>query len=77
MTSLVYLSVFKKAPALCRKLVAYTLFFVSSKTKESYITHSLIPEKTPIVQLLKNFRAFYVIGKFIGVFSRARHWYVT
>jgi hypothetical protein len=42
-----------------------------------YVTHSLswaILEKPPIVQLLKNFPAFYGTRKFISVFTRALHW---
>jgi hypothetical protein len=41
------------------------------------LTHSWIwalLEKSPIVQLLKNFRAFYETRSFITVFTRALHW---
>jgi hypothetical protein len=31
-------------------------------------------EKPPVVQLFKNFPAFYGIGRFITVFTRALHW---
>jgi hypothetical protein len=31
-------------------------------------------EKLPVVQLLKNFLAFYGTRKFITVFTRALHW---
>jgi hypothetical protein len=31
-------------------------------------------EKLPIVQLLKNFPAFYGTRRFITVFTRALHW---
>jgi hypothetical protein len=42
-----------------------------------HITHSWIwalLEKPPIVQLLKNFPAFYGTRRFITVFTRALHW---
>jgi hypothetical protein len=32
------------------------------------------PEKPPIVQLLKNFPAFYGTRRFITMFTRALHW---
>jgi hypothetical protein len=43
----------------------------------SSLTHSwswALLEKLPIVQLLKNFPAFYGTRKFITVFTRALHW---
>jgi hypothetical protein len=43
----------------------------------THITHSwrwALLEKLPIVQLLKNFRAFYGTRRFITVFTRAFHW---
>jgi hypothetical protein len=50
-------------------------------SQEASLTHSLIHsrswallEKLPIVQLLKNFPAFYWTRKFITVFKRALHW---
>jgi hypothetical protein len=42
-----------------------------------HITHSwswALPEKLPIVQLLKNFPAFYGSRRFITVFTRDLHW---
>jgi hypothetical protein len=40
------------------------------------LTHGAEPffEKLPIVQLLKNFPAFYGTRRFITVFIRALHW---
>jgi hypothetical protein len=41
------------------------------------LTHSwswALLEKLPIVQLLKNFPAFYGTRRFITVFTRAPHW---
>jgi hypothetical protein len=43
----------------------------------SYHSHSwswALPEKPPIVQLLKNFPAYYGTRRFITVFTRALHW---
>jgi hypothetical protein len=34
-------------------------------------------EKPPVVQLLKNFPAFYGTRRFITVFARALHWYLN
>jgi hypothetical protein len=42
-----------------------------------FLTHSwswALLEKLPIVQLLKNFPAFYGTRRFITVFTRALHW---
>jgi hypothetical protein len=47
------------------------------KEKHFWFTHSLswaLLEKPPIVQLLKNFQAFYGTRRFITVFTRALHW---
>jgi hypothetical protein len=45
------------------------------------LTHSLMelspPWNLPIVQLLKNFPAFYGTRRFIAVFTRALHWYLS
>jgi hypothetical protein len=46
---------------------------------ESTVAHSLswssvLLEKLPIVQILKNFPAFYGTRRFITVFTRALHW---
>jgi hypothetical protein len=44
------------------------------------LTHSwswALLEKPPIVQLLKNFPAFYGTQRFIAVFTRALHWFLS
>jgi hypothetical protein len=47
-----------------------------NKNRSDVLTHSRslgLLEKPPIVQLLKNFPAFYGTRKFITVFTRALH----
>jgi hypothetical protein len=47
------------------------------KYKSNSLTHSLswaVLQKTPILQLLKNFSAFYGSRRFITAFTRAIHW---
>jgi hypothetical protein len=40
----------------------------------SSLMEGALLEKPPIVQLLKNFPAFYGTWRFITVFTRALHW---
>jgi hypothetical protein len=40
----------------------------------TYLRTSVLPEKLPIVQPLKNFPAIYGTRKFISVITRALHW---
>jgi hypothetical protein len=58
-----------------RSIPMYTRF-ISCKLVNS-LTHSwswALLEKLPIVQLLKNFPAFYGTRRFITAFTRALHW---
>jgi hypothetical protein len=54
-------------------------FYIISNTPllHQTSTHSwswALPEKPPIVQLLKNSTAFYGTRRFIAIFTRAVHW---
>jgi hypothetical protein len=42
----------------------------------TYLWSGALLEKLPIVQLLKNFPAFYGTRRFIIVFAKALHWYL-
>jgi hypothetical protein len=64
----------------CIYLSIYFFFLLLSQSDlQNYtcLTHSwswALLEKLPIVQLLKNFPAFYGTRRFITVFTRALHW---
>jgi hypothetical protein len=51
------------------------LFFIEKLTVLSI--WGALSEKLPVVQLLKNFPAFYGTRKFITVFTRALHWFLS
>jgi hypothetical protein len=61
---------------LWEKLITY-FCFIRHGPHRIWLTHSwswALLEKPPIVQLLKNFPAFYGTRRFITVFKRALHW---
>jgi hypothetical protein len=43
----------------------------------TYLRTSALLEEPPIVQLLKNFPAFYGTPRFNTVFTRALHWFLS
>jgi hypothetical protein len=47
-------------------------FIINKKPRDNITSHSFM--ELPIVQLLKNFPAFYGTQKFFTVFTRALHW---
>jgi hypothetical protein len=53
------------------------LYWVRSFHLLTHLRSWALLEKLPIVQQLKNFPAFYGTRRFITVFTRALHWFVT